>query len=262
MANRKQKRTAKPSKKVATKRASKPAIAKAAAKKTKRAVKTAKKSAAIKKVTTAAKAGSLSIFDLNGKSSDTLQLDAIFQGEQANRDVIYQTVLMYQAGQREGTAATKDRGHVSGGGKKPWKQKGTGQARHGSRRSPIWRHGGVTFGPLARDYSYSLPLQIRRKAVIEGVKDKIANNRLLIVKDLILDSPKTKLVAKFMTALKLQKPLLLVDKKTSNLVLASRNIRSVAIKTAEEVNVLDVVSHQECVMTKAAYTGLVKRLKS
>ncbi|OIO39099.1 MAG: 50S ribosomal protein L4 [Candidatus Omnitrophica bacterium CG1_02_46_14] len=189
-------------------------------------------------------------------------MDPLFQEGAVNTDVIYQAVLMYQAGQREGTASTLDRGHVSGGGKKPWKQKGTGQARHGSRRSPIWRHGGVTHGPLYRDYSYSIPLQMKRRAVTEGVKDKVANGKLILVKDLEISAPKTRLVAGLLDIFKLEKPLFLVDKKTDNLVLASRNIAGISIKTDLEVNALDVVSHKECVMTKAAYQGLLKRLKA
>ena len=236
---------------------------KAAAKRTvKKAIKVIKPKT-LKPVVEKSKAdnGSLSVFDLNGKAQETLVIDPLFHEGAVNTDVIYQAVLMYQAGQREGSAATLDRGHVSGGGKKPWKQKGTGQARHGSRRSPIWRHGGVTFGPMPRDYSYSIPLQMRRRAVSEGVKDKVTNGKLILVKDLDIAAPKTKLVANLLGVFKLEKPLFLVQKKTQNFLLASRNIRGVSIKTDSEVNVLDVVSHKECVMTKAAYQGLVKRLK-
>ena len=207
------------------------------------------------------KDGTLPVYDLNGKTLETMKLDPMFQDAEVNRDVIYQAVLMYQAGEREGTASTKDRGHVRGGGKKPWKQKGTGQARHGSRRSPLWRGGGTTFGPMPRDYSYALPLGLRRKAVVEGVKEKVAGGKLIVVNDLVLAAPKTKLVAGILSALKLEKPLFLVDRKTDNLLMASRNIREVAVKTAEEVNALDVVSSRECVMTRAAYAGLLNRLK-
>lgn len=206
--------------------------------------------------------GTVSVFDMAGKSLDTLKLDPIFADGEVNRDVVYQTVLMYQAGEREGTAATKTRGEVSGGGKKPWKQKGTGQARHGSRRSPIWRGGGVTFGPHPRDYSYSLPSQLRRKAVVEGVKDKVNRGKLIVLREMTIAQPKTRLVAGIIDTFKLEKPLFLVKEKTGNLLLASRNLSAVAVKTAEEVNALDVVSCKECVMTKAAYDGLVARLKS
>jgi large subunit ribosomal protein L4 len=210
----------------------------------------------------ASKDGVLPVYELNGKSTESVTLDPLFQDAEVNRDVVYQAVLMYQAGGHGGTAATKTRGEVSGGGKKPWKQKGTGRARHASIRSPIWRGGGTVFGPHPRDYSYQLPLHLRRKAVVEGVKDKILNGKLVMVKDLEVAAPKTKLMAGILSAFKLEKPLFLVDKKTDNLVLASRNLKQVYLKTAEEVNVLDVVSHRECVMTKAAYTGLLKRLKS
>jgi large subunit ribosomal protein L4 len=115
---------------------------------------------------------------------------------------------------------------------------------------------------MPRDYSYSIPAQLKRRAVVEGMKDKVAQGKLFVVKALELPTPKTKQVAEILDAFKLEKPLFLVDQKTQNLLLASRNINGVAVKTADEVNALDVVSHRECVMTKAAYTGLVKRLKS
>ena len=210
----------------------------------------------------AAQDGTVAIYDLSGKSVDKMTLDPLFHEGEVNQDVLYQAVLMYQAGQREGTAATKTRGEVSGGGKKPWKQKGTGRARHASIRSPLWRGGGVTFGPHPRDYSYALPSQLKRKAVAEGVKDKVNHGKLFMVSRLELDKPKTKMMAHILGAFKLSKPLVVVDKKSANLVLASRNIPGVAVKSSEEVNALDVVSHQECLMTQGAYTGLLKRLKS
>ncbi len=235
---------------------------KAVRKSTKRVAKTVVKSKVAAVATHVEKAGSLNVYDINAKSVDSINLDPIFLGEGINSDVIYQTVLMYQAGQREGTASTKERGAVRGGGKKPWKQKGTGQARHGSRRSPIWRGGGVTFGPMPRDYSYSLPQMLKRKAVVEGIKDKVQKKRFFVINELKLQQPKTKIVADIMDAFKLEKPLFLVDQKSENLLLASRNIRQVAVKTADEVNILDVASHKECLVTKAAYVGLLKRLKS
>ncbi len=237
---------------------------KKASAKAKAPAKTAKKPAAKKAAVSkkAAHEGVLAVHDMQGKSVDKLTLDPIFHEGAVNQDVIYQAVLMYQAGQREGTAATKDRGHVSGGGKKPWKQKGTGRARHASIRSPLWRGGGVTFGPMPRDYSYSIPAQLKRIAVAEGVKDKANGGKLFIMNRLEFAQPKTKLMAGVLKALKLEKPLVLVDKKSDNLVLASRNIPGVSLKTADEVNALDVVSHRECVMTQEAYTGLLKRLKS
>ncbi len=206
--------------------------------------------------------GALSVYDLEGKAVESLTLDPLFTEQPVHQAVVYQAVLMYQAGQREGTASTKDRGHVRGGGKKPWKQKGTGQARHGSRRSPIWRGGGVTFGPSPRDYSYAIPSQMRRRAVVEGIKDKALNGKLYFVKDLDIREPKTKIVAGILDTFKWEKPLFMVEQRSRNLELSSRNIPGVGIKTAQEVNVLDVVAHKECVITKNAYSGLLKRLKS
>ncbi len=223
--------------------------------------KTVKK-AVVKAETKKATGSTLPVYDLNGKSVDTLTLDPLFHEGQVNTDVIHQAIVMYQAGQREGTASTKDRGAVSGGGKKPWKQKGTGRARHASIRSPLWRGGGVTFGPQPRDYSYTIPQQLRRRAVVEGVKSIVLNGKLIILKELSLNEPKTKRMVKILGVFKTEKPLLLVDKKTDNLTLASRNIPGVSLKTAEEVNALDVVSHKECLMTQSAYSGLLKRLKS
>lgn len=206
--------------------------------------------------------GSLQVYDLQGKTLETLTLDSIFTDQEVNTDVIYQAIVKYQAGEREGTAATKDRGHVRGGGKKPWKQKGTGQARHGSRRSPIWRGGGVTFGPQPRSYDINLSSQLKRKAVVELVKDKVLNGKLFCVNQMNIEEPKTKKITKIMDTFKLEKPLILVDQKSKNLLLASRNLATVAVKTSNEVNALDLATHKECLITKAAYSGLVERLKS
>ncbi len=254
---RKKKKVIRPAAKKAAAAKRAPIKKKTVKKATKRASKTVRTAKQ-----TVSKEGSLTVYDMKAKSVDTMNLDPMFLGSEVNSGIVYQTVLMYQANQREGTSSTKNRGDVRGGGKKPWKQKGTGQARHGSRRSPIWRGGGVTFGPSPRDYSYDLPQTLKRKAVIEGVKDKVQKKRFFIVNDLKIEKPKTRLVADIIEAFKLEKPLFLVDQRTENLSLASRNIQNLDIKTSDEVNVLDVASHKECLVTKAAYSGLVKRLKS
>lgn len=229
----------------------KPKKAPSAAKKTRPAKTAAKETASV----------NLSVFDLRGKPHETLVLDALFQGP-INADVVYQAIVMYRAGEREGTAATKTRGEVSGGGKKPWKQKGTGRARHGSNRSPIWRSGGTVFGPHPRNYSYSIPLQLKRIAVAEVMKEKVLNGKLVLVNRLDVQAPKTKLAVEILDAFKLEKPLFVVEKKSANLLRAVRNVPSISVKTAEEVNALDVAAHRECLMEKGAYAGLLKRLKS
>ncbi len=205
--------------------------------------------------------GKLTVHDLNGKVVETLAMDTLFQARPIHTDVIYQSILMYRAGGHKGSASTLDRGHVRGGGKKPWRQKGTGRARHGSRRSPIWRGGGTTFGPSPRDYSYTLPSQIRRRAVVETLKDRIHEAKLFLVNRLELAHAKTRELSKILDTFKLRKPLVVVEARQEALVLASRNIPGVALKTADEVNALDVASHPECLATKGAYERLVKRLK-
>ena len=256
MPEKRRKKNLKSSKHLATRKTKKPVLSKRTKVKKTVSAKTAAKQAAHKVE------GSVSVTDLKGKSIATLALDPLLHEGPANSGVIYQAILQYQAGEREGTASTKDRGHVRGGGKKPWKQKGTGQARHGSRRSPIWRGGGVTFGPMYRDYSYSIPAKIRRNAVVQALKSRVREGKFYVVSSLELSSPKTSQMVEVLEALKLQKPLLVVDRRNENLTLASRNVRGIAIKTADEMNALDVASHAECVMTQSAYTGLVKRLKS
>lgn len=248
----------------ATKRASGKAKKPAAAKKplaTKKPVKPAKVQAATKKAETV-KSGSVSVCDLKGKSLQTITLDPLFHGSTVHPTIIYQAVRHYQALDREGTACTKDRGAVRGGGRKPWRQKGTGQARHGSRRSPIWRGGGATFGPKTRDFSYTMSEDVRRRAVAESIKDKAHSQKLMLIRNLEIEGAKTKFVSAILDSLKLEKPLFLVEKKNEQFVKASRNIPQVGIKTASEVNALDILTHRECVMTEGAYEGLLKRLKS
>jgi large subunit ribosomal protein L4 len=249
--------------KIAAAKVKKPVL-RASKKVTRIAKKPLLKAAAVKdsKKETIVKDGKLSVYDLSGKVVDQLSLDPMFTQDTINSDVIYQAVVMYQAGQREGTASTKERGAVSGGGKKPWRQKGTGRARHGSIRSPIWRHGGTTFGPAPRDFSYRIPQQIRKKAVVETIKDKVHSGKLVVVQKLDVVSPKTRNAVRILQVFKLEKPLFLVEDKSRNLALSCRNLQNVDIKKAMEVNAMDIVSHKECVMTTAAYQRLVERLKT
>ena len=204
----------------------------------------------------------LTIHSSNGTQLGNIDLDEMVFGVEPNIHVMHLALRRQLSNARAGTASTKTRSEVRGGGKKPWKQKGTGQARHGSRRSPIWRGGGATFGPHPRDYSYSIPAQMRRQAVVEGVKDKVLKGKFYLLKELNVPEPRTKVMAGVLDALKLEKPLFMVEQKTQNILLASRNIPGVTVKTADEVNILDVVGHKECVLTKGAYSGLLKRLKS
>jgi large subunit ribosomal protein L4 len=211
----------------------------------------------------------LPIYDISGKEVDKLNLDPhVFDGV-VNQDAIYQAIVAYRANQRRGLAATKTRGEVSGGGKKPWKQKGTGRARHGSTRSPLWRHGGVTFGPHPRDYSYALPKKIKDLALKSSLNVKIKENNFIILDNILIGQPKTKEAAKIFTNLKLRakdnkkhKTLLLVDKIDGKLRLAFRNINLLNVNLAGNTHAYEVLSSRKIVITKDGLQALVKRLKA
>lgn len=210
----------------------------------------------------------LPIYNVSGKEVDKLSLDPhIFDGV-VNEDAIYQAIVAYRANQRRGLAATKTRGEVSGGGKKPWKQKGTGRARHGSTRSPLWRHGGVTFGPHPRDYSYALPKKIKDTALKSSLNVKVKENNFIILEDITLVQPKTKEAAKIFINLKLNekdnkklKILLLVDKIDDKSRLAFRNINLLDVNLVRNTHAYEVLTSRKLVITKDGLQALVKRLK-
>ena len=184
----------------------------------------------------------------------------IFDGN-VNKAVLYQVINMYQANKRQGNASTKTRANVRGGGRKPWKQKGTGRARVGSIRSPLWKGGGVVFGPHPRDYSYTLSKSIRDEALRSSLNAKQNENQLVVVDNLTVDKPKTKEFKKILSNLKLNhKTLFVFDRIDENLKLASRNLSEVSLKNASDLNALDVLSFNALVVTKSALSILTKRL--
>lgn len=208
----------------------------------------------------------LPIYNTEGKEVDSINLDQdIFDGK-INTAVIYQVVNAYRASQRKGLAATKTRGEVSGGGKKPWRQKGTGRARVGSSRSPLWRHGGVIFGPHPRDFSYSVPDRLRRIALKSGLNAKVKENGFIILDNLTLPSSKTKDAVRILVNLKIKSDkarhaLLLLEKKDLNLERAFRNISFLDFKLAKDANAYEVLSHAKLIITKDGLKGLLGRLK-
>jgi len=207
----------------------------------------------------------LPIYNTAGKEIDKLKLDkVVFEGE-INTAVIHQAVCAFRANQRKGLAATKTRGEVSGGGRKPWRQKGTGRARVGSIRSPLWRHGGVTFGPHPRDFSYSLPVKIRNLALKSTLRAKVEENNLLILDNLNLDVPKTKEAVKILHNLKIaskKSALLLLDKIDPNLKLALRNIDFLQVNLAKNTNAYEILAARKLIITKDGLNTLINRLKS
>jgi len=202
------------------------------------------------------------ILNQKGDKLSDLPLDEkVFDGE-VNKVLLHQVVRMYQANLRQGTHATKTRGEVSGGGKKPWRQKGTGRARAGSIRSPLWRHGGTVFGPHPRDYSYTLPKQMKKSALRSGLNAKVMDGTVVLVEKIRAEKPKTKEFATFLEALKIKgRTLVVVDKMTDPLKLSCRNIPGILLKTYHQVNAYDLLRYPKMLIEEAAFTALSERTK-
>jgi large subunit ribosomal protein L4 len=173
---------------------------------------------------------------------------AVF-GREGDTSILHEAVRMQLANRRRGTAATKTKGFVSGGGRKPWRQKGTGRARAGSTRSPIWRHGGVIFGPQPRDYSYKMPKRAWRHALCLALSDRAKNGKLIVVESLELSEPKTKTANAFLAALGVTHALIVIDDGDANFLRAARNLPAHKILAIAGLNVYDLLNYDELVMT-------------
>ena len=204
----------------------------------------------------------IEIVSQTGAKLEKVELPAAIFGAKVNPYLLHEVVRMYQANERQGTASTKNRGEVSGSGRKPWRQKGTGRARVGSIRSPLWRKGGVIFGPRPRDYSYSVPRRKLKIALSQALSDKLNNGELMVVDKIEVANPKTKEMAKIIKNLTPEKKVLLVvasaDEKLKK---ASRNIPFLSLVTAKEINAYQVLGHHKVILTKEALAGLGERFK-
>jgi large subunit ribosomal protein L4 len=198
----------------------------------------------------------------DGGSKGDIDLPGLF-GEKPREHLVYEVVHMQQASRRAGTHATKTRAFVSGGGAKPWRQKGTGRARSGSNRSPIWAGGATVFGPQPRDYGYRVPAKARRVALRSVLADRKRNDALTVVDRIELAEPKTKRVVELLGALGLTGSVLIVS-KDENVALerAARNLKSVKVLRSAGLNVYDVLKHQHIVLTQDAVQALAERLES
>jgi large subunit ribosomal protein L4 len=206
----------------------------------------------------------ISIFDLQGKAVSKLTLDDALWGAPVRTAVLQQAVQMYRTNQRAGTASTKTRGDVSGGGKKPWKQKHTGRARAGSTRSPLWRHGGSVFGPRPRDMSYHLPQQIRRVALLESLKGKLRDEELLVLDQLAAEKPKTKPFGTLAQAFKVAgrgRAVIVLEQPSEALVKSLRNLAAFELRYAQNLNAFDVLNAHKIFVTKAAWDRLEARVR-
>jgi large subunit ribosomal protein L4 len=204
---------------------------------------------------------SVNIVDLNNASVGSLELsDAVF-GAEVNEALLYEAVRHYNAARRSGTAATKTRHEVSGSGKKLWKQKGTGRARMGSIRSPLWRHGGTTHGPQPRSYDYRLPRKMLLGALRSALSAKLRDGELRVVRAFDLADHKTKNMAGVLGKLEVKKNVLLVEAAANeNLTRASRNLKGVKLVPAKDVTVYDLLRFQDVLLTETAARKLSEAL--
>ena len=185
----------------------------------------------------------VSVFDMNGKKVSDLALAESVFGIEPNSYAMHLCVVNYLANQRQGTQSTRTRSEVSGGGKKPWKQKGTGRARQGSTRAPQWTHGGIAHGPKPREYGFSINKKVRRLAMKSAFSSKVAAEELVVLDDLKLDAIKTKEVVKVLTALETGKKVLLVLPENNDVLYRSaRNIAGVKVSTVNTLNVYDILN--------------------
>lgn len=185
----------------------------------------------------------VSVFDMNGKKVSDLALAETVFGIEPNSYAMHLCVVNYLANQRQGTQSTRTRSEVSGGGKKPWKQKGTGRARQGSTRAPQWTHGGIAHGPKPREYGFSINKKVRRLAMKSAFSSKVAAEELVVLDDLKLDAIKTKEVVKVLTALETGKKVLLVLPENNDVLYRSaRNIAGVKVSTVNTLNVYDILN--------------------
>jgi large subunit ribosomal protein L4 len=193
------------------------------------------------------------LFSQNGSKVSEIELNETVFGIEPNQHVLFEAVVMQRASLRQGTHKTKVRSEVAGGGRKPWKQKGTGRARQGSIRSPQWRGGGTVFGPTPRSYSYKLPKKVRRLAIKSALSSKVLDENILVLESLAFDAPKTKEFKDVLKALFVDSKVLIVTANLDeNVALFARNLPGVTVVIADGINVLDVLNHGKLIITKAA----------
>ena len=205
---------------------------------------------------------SVDVIDLSNNKVGTVDLaDAVFAAP-VNEALLYEAVRHHLAGVRRGTAKTKTRHEVAGSGKKLWRQKGTGRARMGSIRSPLWRHGGTTHGPQPRDYSYKLPRKMQLGALRSALSAKLRDGELRVVREFAVAEPKTKAMRQTLNALDAVRTVLLVDNAdNTNLQLSSRNLEGVKLVASRDVNVYDLLGHQHVLLSEAAAKKLSEGLQ-
>ena len=198
----------------------------------------------------------VSVYNIEGKEVGSIELnDAVF-GVEVNEHLVHMAVVNQLANNRQGTQSAKTRSEVSGGGRKPWRQKGTGHARQGSTRSPQWTGGGVVFAPKPRDYSFKMNKKEKRAALCSALSSKVAESQIIVLDEFKLDEIKTKKFVEVMNNLKTSKALVVLEGENKNVVLSGRNIPTVKVTATNEINTYDVLKYETLVVTKAAVEKL------
>ncbi|EDH0796890.1 50S ribosomal protein L4 [Listeria monocytogenes] len=197
----------------------------------------------------------LSLLKQDGTNAGEITLNDTVFGIEPNEKVVVDVILSQRASLRQGTHKVKNRSEVRGGGRKPWRQKGTGRARQGSIRSPQWRGGGVVFGPTPRSYAYKLPKKVRRLAIKSILSSKVNEEKLVVLEGLTFDAPKTKEFAAFLKNISVDTKALIVvagESENENVELSARNLQGITVIPAESISVLEVAKHDKLIITKAA----------
>ena len=194
----------------------------------------------------------VAVYNMEGKEVGKLDLnDAVF-GVEVNEHLVHMAVLQQLANNRQGTQKAKTRSEVRGGGRKPWRQKGTGHARQGSTRAPQWTGGGVVFAPVPRDYSFKINKKEKRAALKSALTSRVQENKLIVVDELKLDEIKTKKFAEVMKNLNVEKALVIINENDQNIVMSAKNIPTVKVAQTNTINVFDILKYSTVVVTKAA----------
>ena len=198
----------------------------------------------------------VSVYNIEGKEVGSIELnDAVF-GVEVNEHLVHMAVVNQLANNRQGTQSAKTRSEVSGGGRKPWRQKGTGHARQGSTRAPQWTGGGIVFAPKPRDYSFKMNKKEKRIALLSALSSKVAESKIVVLDEFKLDEIKTKKFVEVMNNLKVENALVVLEGENKNVVLSGRNIPSVKVAATNEINTYDVLKYTTLVVTKAAVEKL------
>ena len=194
----------------------------------------------------------VSVYNIEGKEVDSIELNDSIFGVEINEHLVHLAVLQQLANKRQGTQKAKTRSEVSGGGRKPWRQKGTGHARQGSTRAPQWKGGGVVFAPTPRDYSFKINKKEKALAIKSALTSRVEANKLIVLDELNFGEIKTKNMVNVLTNLKLNKALVVTGEKNENVILSARNIEGVRTTVSNSINVYDILKYDTLVLTKDA----------